>query len=594
MSQGGPRVLRAGPLTLELADGDLRYIRLGDREVLRRVYVAVRDADWATIPIEVSDLVVEEGADAFAVDFVADHVRGPIHFRWKATIRGDAAGTVRFAMDGEVISTFVRNRIGICVLHPIDECAGRPCRVEHADGRVEDGVFPRAIAPHQPFFDIRAITHEAAPGVRAEVGFEGDVFEMEDQRNWCDASYKTYSTPLALPRPVEVKAGTTIAHAITVRLHGAPAQRPAPAADEILVSIGEGAAAPVPPLGTALPATAALTGVQRDRLRALPLSHLRADVIPSQPSFEAALDRACAEAAALALPIELALAVSEDARAELQRAAKALGARRPRLASLLIAPLDAEVTPPAAVALARELLGAAAAGAPIGAGTGKYFTEVNRNRAVVEGADVVFFPNSPQVHADDETTIVENLAGLSWIAETARSFAGPRRLALTPVTLKPRPAADPRQGWTFTAGWTACHVGRAARAGFHAVTYHEAAGPLGLLDEDGVRPVFHALADVADATEALDARSSAPLRVDVAALRAPGGTRLLLANLTRAAQTVRIPAAFAGGAVRRLNESTAANASRDPARFRAGAGESAAPTVTLAAHEYVRIDSRAK
>ena len=28
--------------------------------------------------------------------------------------------------------------------------------------------------------------------------FEGDLFEMEDQRNWTDGSFKTYSTPLAL------------------------------------------------------------------------------------------------------------------------------------------------------------------------------------------------------------------------------------------------------------------------------------------------------------------------------------------------------------------------------------------------------------
>jgi D-apionolactonase len=33
---------------------------------------------------------------------------------------------------------------------------------------------------------------------------------MEDQRNWTDASFKTYSTPLELPFPVEVAAGERI------------------------------------------------------------------------------------------------------------------------------------------------------------------------------------------------------------------------------------------------------------------------------------------------------------------------------------------------------------------------------------------------
>ncbi len=39
---------------------------------------------------------------------------------------------------------------------------------------------------------------------------------MEDQRNWTDASYKTYSTPLALPFPVEIRAGETVEQTVTL------------------------------------------------------------------------------------------------------------------------------------------------------------------------------------------------------------------------------------------------------------------------------------------------------------------------------------------------------------------------------------------
>ena len=59
---------------------------------------------------------------------------------------------------------------------------------------------------------MRAISHEVVPGLMAEVRFEGETFEMEDQRNWTDASYKTYCTPLSLPYPVEVKEGTAGEH----------------------------------------------------------------------------------------------------------------------------------------------------------------------------------------------------------------------------------------------------------------------------------------------------------------------------------------------------------------------------------------------
>ncbi len=55
--------------------------------------------------------------------------------------------------------------------------------------------------------DLRALTHAFAPGFAVTCRMEGDTFEMEDQRNWTDASYKTYVRPLALPWPYTLAAG---------------------------------------------------------------------------------------------------------------------------------------------------------------------------------------------------------------------------------------------------------------------------------------------------------------------------------------------------------------------------------------------------
>ena len=65
---------------------------------------------------------------------------------------------------------------------------------------------------------MRAVSYEVTAGVEAEVRFEGEIFEMEDQRNWTDASYKTYGTPLSEPFPVEVPAGAKISQRITLTL----------------------------------------------------------------------------------------------------------------------------------------------------------------------------------------------------------------------------------------------------------------------------------------------------------------------------------------------------------------------------------------
>ena len=139
--------LRAGPLSLIYEAGDLRYIRLGQREILRRVYVALRDRNWGTVLPVLSNVQIEQTDDAFQISYDVEHRQGEIDFFWRGSIIGDARGTIRFTMDGVARSSFLRNRIGFCVLHPIHECAGAACRIEHVDGTVETTRFPHYIAP---------------------------------------------------------------------------------------------------------------------------------------------------------------------------------------------------------------------------------------------------------------------------------------------------------------------------------------------------------------------------------------------------------------------------------------------------------------
>ena len=220
--------LRAGPLRLVFDRGELRWIRLGEREVLRGIYVAVREEGWATVPAELEDLEIEAEPEAFRIRFRARHRRGGVRFDWVGRIQGGTDGRITYTMDGAAGSTFRRNRIGFCVLHPAEACAGRPCIVETVDGDRASSAFPSLVAAHQPFRNVRAILHEVTPGVEAEVRMEGETFETEDQRNWSDASFKTYGTPLHLPYPVEVAEGTRLAQSVTVRLFGVtsePVQR---------------------------------------------------------------------------------------------------------------------------------------------------------------------------------------------------------------------------------------------------------------------------------------------------------------------------------------------------------------------------------
>jgi D-apionolactonase len=613
MRRGEKVELKAGALRVVLTDGELRYLRVGGVEVLRRVYVAVRDQRWRTIQPQISNLETLIGDDHFHVVFTAAHQEGEVDFRWLGTITGDANGTLSFTMEGEAHSTFSRNRIGVCVLYPAPECAGRPCRVEHTDGACEDGFFPQMIAPHQPFKNIRAIAHDVMPGLIAEVRMAGEVFEMEDQRNWTDGSYKVYSTPLDLPFPVVVRKGEKISQAFSLTLQGEmPAALNELSAAAISVRFDEDSAPRLLQIGLGAASHGRpLSERELSRLRLLNLSHLRVDLKLQDPDYKAALARAASEARGMGAKLELALFLSNDAAAELCELKREVEQLNAPVARWLLFHGAETVTAEKWVELARKILARGDTAAMIGAGTNQYFTELNRNRPPARIADVICYSINPQVHATDEDALVEALAAQAATVESARQFASSAPLAITPVTLKPRfnphasrqgaergpgklPAAvDARQMSLFAAGWTLGSLKYLAESGAASVTYYETTGWRGAMETrqgspdqelfpslpGGVFPLWHVLADAGEfaGAEVIRTTSSEPLKVVSLALRQAGKLRLMLANLSGDPQKVWFERSESPIQVRRLNASNLALAISEPENFRAQAAEMSAP-----------------
>jgi hypothetical protein len=75
-----PLHLAAGPLRMvfdpELAF--LRHVRMGDHEIVRGIYAAVRDRNWDTVPFVIDDLAVEQASERFAISFLARHRRDDV------------------------------------------------------------------------------------------------------------------------------------------------------------------------------------------------------------------------------------------------------------------------------------------------------------------------------------------------------------------------------------------------------------------------------------------------------------------------------------------------------------------------------------
>ena len=179
------RVLRAGPLTVELDNGQIRYLQVNGVEVLRGITFLVRDENWGTYIPELSDLEVSQRADGFSVSYHGVCRRGGQQIGFDIDIEGRADGSLEFNGTAIPQTDFLTARTGFVVLHPLKGVVGKEVRSRarrrpHAR-RLE---FPERIDPMQPFLNIRSLTHEVLPGVRASVRMEGDTWEMEDHRNW--------------------------------------------------------------------------------------------------------------------------------------------------------------------------------------------------------------------------------------------------------------------------------------------------------------------------------------------------------------------------------------------------------------------------
>jgi len=616
--------LRAGPLRLIYEEGDLRYISMGSREIVRRIYIAIRDRNWGTILPVYSNFQMDIAEDSFRITYDVENKRGEIDFAWKGSITGDPDGTLTFTMDGEARSTFMKNRIGFCVLHPAS-ASGAPCEVEHVDGTSSRAELPVYIVPDQPvppFAEMRTLTYQVEPGLWARVEFSGDIFEMEDQRNWTDASYKIFCTPLRILYPVEIQAGTRIKQTIRISLVNEPVtsgteaedghgQSPAGLALTTIPEAGAPAAA-LPTLGLSAASHAQpLTGKEIQRLRALHLDHLRVDLHLEGAGFSETLARAAAEANQLGVGLDVALWVPEDAGPQMAALVEQVKALAPPVRTWLVYPAKEKFLGGSptreVVELARQHLDGLVPGAKFASGTNTDLIFMQRNMPPLDKIDQAAFAIIGEVHAFDNTSMIETLEAQAQAVATARYRANGLPVMVSPITFKMRfnpyatgpapelkpgempPQVEVRQMSLFGAGWTLGSIAWLAQAGSASLTYFETTGWRGVMETEsgsplpavfrsypgGVYPMYHVFASVGEFAggKVVPTKSSDPMTISGLVLEKDGRRRVLVANHTPETQRVSLPAFGKQAALHRLDETTAQQAMCEPEAFRSRAGE---------------------
>jgi hypothetical protein len=579
------RRLWAGSLNVELENGQLRYVRFGGVEVLRGIAFLVRDENWGTYTPQIEDLDIKETAGGFVVAYRAACRDERQKLAFEARITGTSDGSLVFAVTATPLTDFVTNRAGFVVLHPAG-LAGQKLKVTHVDESVEETRFPETISPSQPVFNIRALAHEAAPGLWATCRMEGDAFEMEDQRNWTDASYKTYVRPLALPWGYTLAKRSHHEQAVSLSFSGRAGSNSKKSAGETTIRLGADLAIRMPDLGVALPAEeteATLAALKC--LQAMRPSFLICNVDLRDGVVLAKLDayRQASEAASAGVVLETVIPDEQDPAVSLAPVAEAVREAGLSLDSVVVSTAaDLKSWQPGASRPKRppveEIAGAARASFPgvkIGGGMLSTFTELNRKRPKIELVDYVTHTTCSIVHAADDRSVMETLETLPAIIASTRAMIGDTiyRIGPSAIAARSNPYGkgmvdnprnervcltkhDPRQRGLFNSAWTlgyaaACGYGRVEALALGATT-----GPLGFIHRRGgaaspyfdsidgpaVYPAFHVVSGLSSGRglPLVEARSSEPH--EVAALAWRDGSRLVLwlANLTPKPLTVRL------------------------------------------------------
>ena len=582
---GKRRMLAAGPLTAVLDNGGLRYIRYRGVEVLRGIAYLVRDKNWGTYAPAIEGLKVRQGKDGFTVSYGATCRDADQAIRYEAKIEASADGRLVFSATGTPATDFLTNRTGFVVLHPLDGTVGRPVAVVHTDGKRENRKFPKLISPGQPIFEIRSLKHTVMPGVTATVLMEGNKFEMEDHRNWMDASYKTYVCSLLDPWPYTLAKGKPFAQSITLTVSGKPSKAAAKrTGGAVQVSLG-GARGRLPAIGAGVPMREAQAALAAAELIAAARPTYLVCQIDGREKGQAEAAAAFRELSArtrIPVTLEIVLAAKEPADKEVAGIAEALRSGGLKPDAVVVTQMhdlkSFQPNAPRPWGPGYEEMAAAArqafSGTRLGGGMLSFFTELNRKPPPRGVFDFITHTVCPIVHAADDISVMETLESLPWIFASTRAMIGksPYHVGPSSIPCRDNPygaavaanphngrvclsAMDPRQRGLFAAAWSLGLLAAAAKNGIDGVALGAVTGPQGVIYRktdyaqpwfDGgaaaVYPAYHVLAGLAAASggKRIDTVSSAPALVAALAHRMKSGRVLWLANLTGERQKVKI------------------------------------------------------
>jgi hypothetical protein len=558
--------LNAGPLTLEYSEGNLWNISDGSEEIIRRIYLVFQDINWTSRPFVIKDEQWQIEAKSFSAKIQMQGTRDAQNFSVDLSITGTELGEISYGFSGESTDTFLKNRLGLCLLHPVAALSGRGCDLIRPDGSIETSQFPVNISASQPFLNLAGIAHKLNSGMKATVKFEGEIFETEDHRNWSDASYKTYCTPISLPFPAPIEAGVPIQQSINISLDR---NETAPAGNteesKVVISVLD-QLMPLPKIGLGLNSDPEhLQLSEYEGFQELGIEHLRLSLNCTDASKS---DVEKALAITKQFNLELDLALTADNPEQVRKFLGSIDHLATQVRTIFLFSSQDKTTPVEFIKAARDVIADAD---KVAGGTDLYFTELNRNPECASFVEQINFSINPQVHSFDDRTLIQNTATQKTIGTNAALIAPGKKISVGPITLRPRynpnatqpdkdvsntplpSSVDARQRTWFTEAWTAMSLRSISESNaVSTLTYFETFGWGGIREitlgsKDAINfpskpgerfPIWNFFASLKGFTHLHPTASTRPESVDCLLIKSEGSLKAILVNFSTIEQEV--------------------------------------------------------
>ena len=177
----------------------LRNIKYKNIEILKLISFLVRDKNWNNYNPEI--IKTSNYKNDHNLNFEFD-LRYGNHEQLEVNILLTVKDhSIKLSAKGKFLTDFWTNRIGFNLLLPLNGVVGEKVDIINSDNSSELSKFPLNISPNQPMVKFNNLSYQMFNSLDLNIKFSGIHFEMEDQRNWGDASYKIYSGSLLDPFP---------------------------------------------------------------------------------------------------------------------------------------------------------------------------------------------------------------------------------------------------------------------------------------------------------------------------------------------------------------------------------------------------------